>query len=224
MTSNTFFKKLFVYFFHKFLFIFNFSCKKCNILKHIITLFISLTLLACSSGGVPISTNINKIAEKTLNEYIIQPGDILSIDIIEKNTTNRIVPVRPDGKISLPQINDIQAAGLSPLQLKDNLLTEYKNFFNLVEITVTVTSFAGSKISIIGFVNSPGQYILNDKTTFLEALSLAGGITELSDPKKINIIRYIDGKRRKFTINYNKILTGENEDIWILPGDIIIVP
>lgn len=181
-----------------------------------------LSFIACaSSGGIRAN---NKLAEEILNKYIIQPGDTLLIDILENTNTSRTIPVRPDGKITLPQINDIQAAGLTPLQLRENLLNEYKLFYNVVEISVTVTNITGYKITIVGRVHRPGQITLPDKTTFLEAIAIAGGLQDWAKSKKIYIIREIAGNHKKINLNYNKILDSTEENIWVLPGDIIVVP
>lgn len=181
-----------------------------------------LSLIACASPG-GIQAN-NKLAEEILNKYIIQPGDTLLIDIMENTNTSRTMPVRPDGKITLPQVNDIQAAGVTPLQLRENLIDEYKHFFNVVEVSVTVINITGNKITVIGNVNQSGQITLHDKTTFLESIALAGGFQEWAKPKKIYIIREIAGKRKRIKVNYNNILDGKEENIWVLPGDIIVVP
>lgn len=190
-------------------------------------LFLSLFLIplpafiGCATGGIPAD---NKRAEEILSEYIIQPGDSLLIDIIENTNISRTAPVRPDGKISLPQLNDIQAAGLTALQLRENLVKEYERFYNVVEVTVTVTGITAYKINVIGEVKRPGQIIFRDKTTFLEAISLAGGLGEWANPKKIYIIREIDGQQKRIKVNYKDILAGKAENIWVLPGDIIVAP
>lgn len=180
-----------------------------------------LAFIGCATVGIPAD---NKRAQEILSEYVIQPGDSLLIDIMENTNTSRTVPVRPDGKISLPQLNDIQTAGLTALQLRENLIKEYKRFYNVVEVTVTVTGITGYKINIIGNVNQSGQIILHDKTTFLEAISLAGGLGEWANLRKIYIMRKVDGEQKKIKVNYKNILQGKEEDIWILPGDMIVVP
>jgi len=181
-------------------------------------------IVGCASPGIPGRPADNKKAGKILSEYIIQPGDMLLIDIIENTTSSRTVPVRPDGKISLPQVNDVQAAGLTPLQLRENLIKEYSQFYTVVEVTVTVTGITGYKINIIGNVRSQGQIILHDRTTFLEAMSMAGGLDEWADRKKIYIMRKGDKGQEKIPLDYDKIIQGTAEDIWILPGDMIVVP
>lgn len=175
----------------------------------------------CATGWVPAD---NKAAEELLSKYIISPGDTLLIDIMEKENVSRTVLVRPDGKISLPLINDIQAAGLTALELREKLIKKLSKFYKVVDVTVTVTGITGYKVSIIGNVGSPGQKVLFDKTTFLEVISLAGGFGEWADIDDIYIIRKIDGERKKIKVDYNDILKGKKEDIWILPGDIIVVP
>lgn len=172
-------------------------------------------------GTLPID---NKQAEQILRNYIISPGDMLLIDIMEEETISRTVPVRPDGKISLPLINDIQAAGLTAMELRKNLIKKLSKFYKIVDVTVTVTEVKGYKVNIIGNVNRPGVKILTAKTTFLEAISLGEGFSEWADVDDIYIIRQINGKRRKIKVDYEGILEGKKEDIWILPGDTIVVP
>lgn len=187
-------------------------------------LILSLSLIGCATGGIAADQADNIKAEERLSEYIIQPGDSLLIDVIENTNTSRTIPVRPDGKISLPQVNDVHAAGLTALQLRENLIKEYQDFYNVVEVTVTVTGITGYKINVIGEVNRPGQIILTDKTTFLEAISLAGGLNEWAKSKKIYIMREIDGEQKRIKVNYNNIIEAKDEDIWILAGDMIVVP
>jgi polysaccharide export outer membrane protein len=191
--------------------------------KTLLSIFLIALLVfaGCATGGVPAD---NKRAEEILDEYVIQAGDTLLIDIMENTNIARTVPVRPDGKISLPLLNDVQAAGLTALQLRDNLAKEYKRFYNVVEVSVTVTGVTGYKIHITGNVNSPGQQILLDKTTFLEAISLAGGLGEWANPKKIYVMRNVDGEQKRIRVNYKDILGGKAENIWVLPGDTIVVP
>lgn len=180
-----------------------------------------LAFTGCATGGVPVD---NKRAEEILSEYTIQPGDTLLVDIMENTNVSRTVPVRPDGKISLPLINDIQAAGLTALQLRENLIREYERFYTVVELSVAVTGVTGYKIHITGNVNAPGQQVLFDKTTFLEAISLAGGLGEWANSKKIYVMRKIDGEQKRIRVNYKDIVAGKAENIWVLPGDTIVVP
>lgn len=180
-------------------------------------------LNGCATLNVPEEPPDNNRSEEILSEYIIQPGDSLLIDIIENVTLSRTVPVRPDGKISLPQVNDIQAAGLTPMQLRENLFKVYEQFYNVVEVAVTMTNMTGYKINVIGNVSRQGQIIMNDKTTFLEAISLAGGLGEWADTKNIFIMRRINGRKKRIRADYDKIIRGKKEDILMLPGDIIIV-
>lgn len=193
-------------------------------------LILLIAFMGCATRGIPANPAENEKAEEILKEYSIQPGDSLLIDIIENNTISRTVNVRPDGKISLPQINDIHAAGLTALQLRENLLKVYQQFYNVVEVTVTVTNSTGYKINVIGNVARQGPIILHDKTTFLEAISLAGGLTDWARSKKIYIMREIDGfigevyGEKKINVNYNNVLKGNEKNIWILPGDLIVVP
>ncbi|MGA1825323.1 MAG: polysaccharide biosynthesis/export family protein [bacterium] len=204
--------------------------RETSILKALLLISL-IAFMGCATGGISVNPADNKKAAEILKEYIIQPGDSLLIDIIENNTISRTVVVRPDGKISLPQLNDIHAAGITAHQLRENLLKVYQQFYNVVEVTVTVANSTGYRITVIGEVNNPGQIILHDKTTFLEAIALAGGLSDWAKSKKIYIMREIDGfigevygDKKKLNVNYNNILKGKEQDIWILPGDLIVVP
>jgi polysaccharide export outer membrane protein len=160
------------------------------------------------------------------NVYVIGPEDVLYIHIWKEETLSRTVPVRSDGKISLPLIDEIRAAGLTPLQLKETLLMKLKEFIDIPNVSVTVMEANSFKVYISGQVRTPGVYRLRSETSLLQLIPLAGGFTEWANEKKILIIRKEDGKEKRFTVNYKKIVKGEASDsnINLKPGDTVIVP
>jgi polysaccharide export outer membrane protein len=158
--------------------------------------------------------------------YVIGPEDVLYINVWREEALSRNVPVRMDGKISLPLIDEVQAAGLTPMQLKEVLTQKLKKFIDDPHVFVVVTEANSAKIYISGLVRNPGVYRLRGETSLPQIISMAGGFTEWADQKKILIIRKENGKERRITVNFKKIIKGEDlgPNSIIRPGDTIIVP
>ena len=156
--------------------------------------------------------------------YRIGPEDVLTISVWKNDSLTRSVPVRPDGKISLPLLNDVQAAGLSAQDLRDVLTQKLGAYMPNPEVSVIVTSINSFKVSLIGEINRPGRLELRSWTTVLDALALAGGFTQFASRSKIVILQP-DGKgMKRIPFNYNKALDGEQENFYLRNGDIILVP
>jgi len=156
--------------------------------------------------------------------YRIGPEDILQISVWKNDTLTRSVPVRPDGKISLPLLNDVQAAGLTALELREVLTGKLAAYMPSPEVSVIVSDIRSFKVSVIGEVARAGRYELKSWTTVLDLLSLAGGFTQFASRSRIVILQP-DGKTMKrIPFNYNKALAGEQENFYLRNGDIILVP
>lgn len=160
------------------------------------------------------------------DQYVIGPEDVLYIHVWKEIDLTRTVPVRADGKISMPLINEIQAAGLTPLQIKVILTDKLKEFLENPTVSVTVMEANSSKVYVSGQVRTPGVYRLRSETTLLQIIPMAGGFTEWANQKKITVIRKEGGKEKRITINYKKIVDGGDpgSNIILKPGDTIIVP
>jgi polysaccharide export outer membrane protein len=200
----------------------------------IITLIICLVSLLCLpvqgfSQQTPPATAPpppeTKIAADS-DSYVIGPEDMLDIYVWKETDLSRKVPVRLDGKISIPLVGEIQAAGITPLQLKEQLIRKFKDFVEVPNVTVTVLEANSFKVFISGQVAKPGVYTLRSETSFLQFISLAGGFTEWANQRKILLVRQDQGKEKRFTINYKKIISGEDlsQNMALKPGDTIIVP
>ncbi len=165
-------------------------------------------------------------AQESQNEYVIGPTDILEIQVWREPTLTRTVPVRPDGKITLPLLDDVHAAGLTPLQLKNKLEKALARFINNPKVSVSVQEINSKKIYVLGQVNTPGEYPLRHNMTVMQALSLAGGLAEWANAGNIVIIRNENGKQKRIKFDYKKVLKGKDLDKNILlePGDTIVVP
>jgi polysaccharide export outer membrane protein len=158
-----------------------------------------------------------------LDEYRIGPEDVLDIVVWRNPDLARTVPVRPDGKISLPLVNDLQAADLTPMQLKAALTKGYLPFITDPEVSVIVKEVHSIKISVIGMVKTSGRYELRNRATVLDVLALAGGFADFAKRDHV-LVRRRDGASVPF--NYAKVFDDPdgNDNIVLQPGDIVIVP
>jgi polysaccharide export outer membrane protein len=155
--------------------------------------------------------------------YRIGPEDVLRISVWKNDAMSGTVPVRPDGKISLPLINDVQAAGLTSLELRDVLTGKLKEFIPNPEVSVIVSDVRSLKVSVIGEVARPGRYELKSWATVLDALALAGGFTQFASRSKIMILHPEGKVMQKIPFNYNDV-AGKQENFFLRNGDIVLVP
>ena len=161
------------------------------------------------------------------DEFVIGPEDVLSVNVWkEPDLSIREIVVRPDGRISLPLIEEIQATGLTARQLQDRIAEKLKEFVASPSVTVTITKISSQAVSIVGEVRNPGVYPLGAPMSVLELLARAGGFTELAKTKKIRIIRKEGGQIRQFDFNYKNIVNGKDiqQNILLRNGDSVIVP
>jgi polysaccharide export outer membrane protein len=158
--------------------------------------------------------------------YKIGPQDVLRIDVWKEPDITRTIPVRPDGKISLPLLNDVQAAGLTAMQLAASLRESLSKFLNNPQVTVTVTEINSRRVYITGEVTRAGAIPLLPNMTVLQALSSAGGFTQFAKLKNIYVLRTEDGKQVKHPFNYKEVVKGNlsEQNILLQPGDVIVVP
>lgn len=158
--------------------------------------------------------------------YKIGAQDVIRIDVWREDQLTRTVPVRSDGKITLPLLNDVQAAGLTPMELAGNLREELKKFITNPQVTVSLTEMNSRRIYVNGEVNKSGAYQLLPHMTVLQALSGSGGFTAFARVKKIYILRVQNGASVKIPFNYKEAISGKNpaQNIELEPGDTIVVP
>jgi polysaccharide export outer membrane protein len=157
--------------------------------------------------------------------YQIGPEDVLDIAVWKNVELSRVVPVRPDGKVSLPLVNDIAAAGLTPDELRDQITTQLAEFIPAPEVSVMVKEVHSRKVAVVGAVKMPGRYELRSPMTVLEAIALAQGLTDFAGRDKIQVIRLVNGKTTYIPFNYRKAADGaQQENFFVRPGDIVIVP
>jgi len=158
--------------------------------------------------------------------YSIAPEDVLTIDVWKEPEISRTVPVRRDGKISLPLLNDLQAAGLTPTQLSSEIVEKLQATVVHPQVTVIVVQTSSQRIYILGQVNRGGAYPLVPDMTVVQALSVAGGFTPFANLKKIYVMRAENGEDKIFPINYKEVVNRHKsqQNIHLKPGDTIVVP
>jgi polysaccharide export outer membrane protein len=158
--------------------------------------------------------------------YVIGAQDVLDINVWKEPDVSRTVPVRPDGKISLPLLNDVQAAGLTPAQLAAQVTDSLKKYVTNPQVTVIVTVINSQRVYILGEVTRPGAFPLIPGMSVLQALSSAGGFTQFAKVKSIFVRRFENGKEEKFPFNYREVIGGKKpeQDILLKAGDTIVVP
>jgi polysaccharide export outer membrane protein len=159
-------------------------------------------------------------------DYVIGPDDQLSIYFWRDKELSADVVVRPDGKISLPLLNDVQAAGFTPEQLRLHVTEDAKRFIEDPTATVVVRQINSRKVFITGEVEKPGPYPLTAPTTVLQLISMAGGLKEYANGKKIVVMRTENGRQMGYPFNYKDVINRKNmkQNIDLKPGDTILVP
>lgn len=190
-----------------------------------------LVLLAVAIGGPvaaqkPVEASLRGEQASALGEYRIGPEDLLQISVWKNEALSQTVPVRPDGRISLPLLDDVHAAGLTPMQLREVLVRKLAEYIPTPEVSVIVREVHSFKVSVLGEVKTPGRYDLKSRATVLDALALAGGFTEFASRTRIAILRPDGTAMKRIPFNYNKVISadGEAENIFLQPGDIVLVP
>jgi polysaccharide biosynthesis/export protein len=161
------------------------------------------------------------------DEFVIGNGDVLNISVWKQADLSRSLPVRSDGKISLPLIGEVQATGRTPLKLEEEISTKFRPFLAEPEVTVIVEQINSEKFNILGRVAKPGSYPLVNPTTVLDAIAVAGGCRDFAKQKGIYVLRkHSDGSETKYPFNYQDVIKGKNtaQNIELEPHDTVIVP
>ena len=186
-------------------------------------LFIGVRIARAADRG---RTDQPKAPETTAGDYRIGPEDLLSISVWKNEALSRTVPVRPDGKITLPLLNDVVAAGYTPMEFRDILVAKLAEYMPSPEVSVIVTEPRSFKVSVIGEVVKTGRYELRSRTTVLDLLAMVGGLNQFASKSSIYVLRQTGKGQTRIPFNYKKALTasGEQENFFLQPGDIVVVP
>ncbi len=159
-------------------------------------------------------------------EYTIGPEDVLGVVFWREPDLSGDVTVRPDGKITLPVIGEMVASGRKPEVLQAEIATAASKYISAVNVVVIVRTINSRKIFVTGRVTSPGSFPLMQPLTVMQAIALAGGLTDFADPKGITILRVENGKSRTVPFNYQDVARGRSLDqnVVLQPGDTVVVP
>jgi polysaccharide biosynthesis/export protein len=160
-------------------------------------------------------------------QFVIGNDDMLAVNVWKEPDISRSVPVRSDGRISLPLVGEVQAAGKTPLNLEQDIAERLKNYIAEPEVTVMVQQINSQKFNVLGQVNRPGSYVLTNSITVLDAIALAGGFRDFAKQKSIYVLRQnADGSEGRIPFNYKEVVKGQNpaQNVKLQPRDTIVIP
>ena len=185
-----------------------------------------LMLGACTSSQAPAPISAGKPPNL---HYIIGPGDSLNIQVWRNPEVSASVPVRPDGKISTPLVEDLEAANKTPSQLARDIEKALAKFIQDPIVTVIVTGFVGpydSQVRVIGQAARPQALQYREKMTLLDVMIAVGGITDFAAGNKASIVRNVDGKQQQFRVRLESLIRDGDisANVEVLPGDILVIP
>ena len=197
---------------------------------NVFSLILAVLLVGCATGPeLPPAPQITP-EERALADYVIGPGDSLNISVWQQPDLSATVPVRPDGKISLPLTEDIQATGKTPTRLARDIEQVLGEMIREPRVTVIVSSIAASEqreqIRVIGQAMSPSAVAFRDGMSVLDVMIAVGGLTDFAAGNRAILVRTIDGQRREFNLRLNDLVNRGDmtADVPVLPGDVIVIP
>jgi polysaccharide biosynthesis/export protein len=175
-----------------------------------------------ASPAQPVAPSGNKAND---NSFVIGNDDVLAINVWKEPDFSRSIQVRSDGKISLPLLGEVQAAGRTPLQLEHDIATKLLNYMTKPEVTVMVEQINSKKFNILGQVTKPGSYSLALAPTIVDAIAIAGGPKDFAKQKSIYILRQNPGGgQTRIVFNYKDFLKGKIQNVKLEPHDTVVVP
>ena len=181
--------------------------------------------VATASAPAPVSSPASATPAVAATGYVIGPDDVLVVNVWKEPDLSRSVVVRPDGKITLPLLKDMDASGSTPEQLQSRIEKGLADYVSKPSVTVIVQEAKSHKFNILGQVQKPGTYILTGPMTVLDAIALAGGLREWAKAKSIYILRVApNGSRERIPFDYKKVVKGEDQDAVLQIRDTIVVP
>ena len=184
-----------------------------------------------AAASQPASSAPNSDASSTTkahdNSFVIGNDDVLAISVWKEPEISRSIPVRSDGRISLPLVGEVQATGETPLKLEQEIAARLKSYIDEPEVTVIVQQINSQKFNILGMVSRPGSFPIASAATVLDAIALAGGFRDFAKQKSIYVLRQnSDGSQTRIPFNYKQVVKGQNpaQNIKLQPRDTIVVP
>jgi polysaccharide export outer membrane protein len=185
------------------------------------------TSFQTKSGETGLERPDPRVAPSVDEHYRIGADDVLTVNVWHEPEVSRNVPVRPDGKISLPLVGDVQAAGMTPTELKNELEARFTKFLTNPDVSVIVAEIRSQRVNVLGQVQRPGTYALIPPMSVIDAVATAGGLREFAKPNKIYVLRTLPtGQVERIKVQYNNVLKGKrgSEDVILQTRDTVVVP
>jgi polysaccharide biosynthesis/export protein len=197
--------------------------------RQVIWLFLGLALvlaLGCAPRMSSLAEAQAAAAQVVEETYQLGPEDVIEISVWKEPDLTKQLAVRPDGKISYPLIGEVQAAGKTVTQLREEISKRLEKFVTDAQVTVMLLKAQYYKIYVMGKVNKPGEFVVGRPANVMQALAMAGGLTPFASPTRIFILRRVGGKEQTLPFDYKSVSRGEflEQNVTLLPGDVVVVP
>jgi polysaccharide biosynthesis/export protein len=189
--------------------------------------------LQARAGDIPDTTSPNRSTSAPTSvppsdsKYVIGADDELAVEVWQEKELSHVVLVRPDGKISLPLLGELQASGQTPLQIQETITQRLKEYVGQPQVTVIVQQTKSQRFNVVGEVVKPGSYVFGHPVTVLDAIALAGGLRDFAKSKKVYVLRAMaDGSQHKLPVNYHDVVKGKKpaDNIVLQAHDTVVVP
>jgi polysaccharide biosynthesis/export protein len=205
------------------------SLMDCRGLKQLISVFLGLGLmltLGCAPRLSPLAEAQATAAQVVSDKYQLGPEDVIEISVWKEPDLAKQITISPDGKISYPLIGDVQVAGKTVKQVREEISKRLEKFVTDAQVTVILLKTQYYKIYVVGKVNKPGEFLVGRPANVMQALAMAGGLTPFASPGKIVILRQVGGSEQTLPFDYKTVSQGDflEQNITLLPGDVVVVP
>jgi polysaccharide biosynthesis/export protein len=187
-------------------------------------LIVAAAVCTLMQPAMAFAEDVKQSAASSEKDYVIGAGDKLRIEVYKDQQLSQSLQVRPDGKITLPLVGDLNASGLTPIALRDDVAMKLKEYITNPVVTVIVVEASAATAYVVGEVNMPGSVTLQGgQLTVLQAIALAGGLKDFADSKNIRILRKSITGTQTIPFNYKEAIHGA-QSVYLRPGDTIVVP
>ena len=198
-------------------------------LRQLIWLILGLALMPALGCTPRLSSTVEAqaaAAQIVEEKYQLGPEDVIEISVWKEPDLTKQIAIRPDGKISYPLIGEVQAAGKTVKELREEISKRLEKFVTDAQVTVILLKTQYYKIYVLGKVNKPGAYVVGRPANVMQALAMAGGLNPFASPSRIVIIRRIGDKEQTLPFDYKAVSRGQflEQNVTLLPGDVVVVP
>jgi polysaccharide export outer membrane protein len=185
------------------------------------------TVASAAAEPAGVASSGSKKESEADNSFIIGPDDVLAVSVWKEPEISRSIPVRSDGKITLPLVGELQAGGQTPRQLQMAIATRLQNYISEPEVTVMVQEVRSQRFNVLGQVAKPGSYLVSNSARVLDAIAVAGGFRDFAKKKSIYVLRQnANGQQSRLPFNYAEVVKGKKpeQNVELKPHDTVVVP